>query len=145
MFTLILRITLWCLDKFLRPVLWAEGKVYHAWESRQEHGKHAADPADWVAELPAERNELRADERDWFEYTPPVHNATCPFCGSDEFPLTTYDNQRMCPVCKDEAIITDRTFGHTVPAIPAIVDGLSKLTHGTYRADLVYAGDDPLA
>ena len=55
---------------------------------------------------------------DWLPATPEVKNTPCPVCGSDEFPLVVYDNQLMCPVCQDEAVITDKTFGHTGPIEP---------------------------
>lgn len=56
-----------------------------------------------------------AEPEDWLPATPFVKQDACPECGSDEFPLTVYDGLRMCPVCKDEAVITDKTFGHTGP------------------------------
>src|SRR5690348_8074131 len=50
---------------------------------------------------------------DWLPATPLVTQDACPECGSDEWPLVVYDGLRMCPVCKDEAVITDQKFGHT--------------------------------
>lgn len=124
--TTILAVTMWVLGWFIRPLLWAEGKVFRAWERRQPAlGKHHAG----------------GGELDWLPPTPFVVNDACPECGSDEFPLSVYDGLRMCPVCKDEAIITDRTFGSTstrmdalTPARLAELDGqLSLLTDGAYE------------
>lgn len=115
----IIRAIRWLTHKAANGLHWAGWMLDNLDEWLDGHRK--AEPKHRLtAELPDSPGEWSEGD-DWLPPTPFVRNDACPQCASTEWPLLVYDGLRMCPVCKDEAVITDRHFGHTTGPVLRVV------------------------